>query len=56
MKTKLEALYGDFTTKYPFITIDRSTVAQFYKEYNSTNVDMLFDYVLAQGLDDDIEI
>ena len=56
MRTKIETLYGEFLAKYPFVTIDRSVVARFHKEYNSTNVDMLFDFVLAQGLEDDIEI
>ena len=56
MKRKIESLYAEFTETYPYVSIERKVVEQFVKNYNNHSVHHLYDFILSQGLEDDIEI
>lgn len=49
-------LYQAFCTEYPFITISEENFNKAYKEAQTTNLDHLKDYILAKGLEEEIEL
>ena len=54
-------LYLAFINKYPFITVNEDVIKDFVKQYpkitNSSNdLDLLMDYILSKGLEDEIEL
>ena len=49
-------LYQVFCTEYPFITISEENFNKAYKETHTTNLDHLKDYILAKGLEEEIEL
>lgn len=49
-------LYQAFCTEYPFITISEENFNEAYKETYTTNLDHLKDYILAKGLEEEIEL
>ena len=49
-------LYQAFCTEYPFITISEENFNKAYKETHTTNLDHLKDYILAKGLEEEIEL
>lgn len=48
-------LYGRFISKFPFISISVETVQRFLSLYKRDNISMLHDYVLSQGLAEEVE-
>lgn len=49
-------LFKAFQTEYPFITISEENFNKAYKETHTTNLDHLKDYILAKGLEEEIEL
>ena len=54
-------LYLAFINKYPFITVNEDVIRDFVKQYpkitnSSKDLDLLKDYILSQGLEDEIEL
>ena len=54
-------LYLAFINKYPFITVNEDVIKDFVKEYpkvtnSSKDLDLLMDYILSKGLEDEIEL
>ena len=49
-------LYQAFCTEYPFITISEENFNKAYNETHTTNLDHLKDYILAKGLEEEIEL
>lgn len=54
-------LYLAFIKEYPFITVNEDVIEDFVKQYpqvtNSSNdLDLLKDYILSKGLEDEIEL
>ena len=54
-------LYLAFITEYPYISVDESVIRDFVKEYpkvtnSSKDLDLLKDYILSKGLEDEIEL
>lgn len=49
---QLHEVLRDF---YPYVSVDKKVVARFIKQYKSTDVHMLYDYILSQDLADEIE-
>lgn len=54
-------LYLAFITEYPYISVDESVIEDFVKQYPqvtncSRDLDLLRDYILSQGLEDEIEL
>ena len=54
-------LYLAFITEYPYISVDESVIENYVKENPQiTNcpkdLDLLMDYILSQGLEDEIEL
>lgn len=54
-------LYLAFITEYPYISVDESVIENYVKENPQiTNcymdLDLLRDYILSQGLEDEIEL
>ena len=56
MKEKINALHAEFTSTYPHVSVSRQAVEQFLKTFKNHSVHLLYDYILSQGLEDDIEI
>lgn len=54
-KEQVKELYEKFMNKYPHITIEESVVRNFIKESSSTDVDLLSDYVLSKGVEEDVQ-
>lgn len=54
-KEQVKELYEKFMDKYPHITIEESVVRNFIKESSSTDVDLLSDYVLSKGMEEDVQ-
>lgn len=51
----IDALYDEFRNTYGFVSISRKDVADYYRHmYGVTRVDLLLDYILANGLEEDI--
>ena len=54
-------LYLAFITEYPYISVDESVIENYVKENPqitncSMDLDLLRDYILSQGLEDEIEL
>ena len=49
-------LFKAFQTEYPFITISEENFNKAYNETHTTNLDHLKDYILAKGLEEEIEL
>lgn len=54
-------LYLAFITEYPYISVDESVIENYVKENpkitnSSKDLDLLKDYILSQGLEDEIEL
>lgn len=54
-------LYLAFITEYPYISVDESVIENYVKENPkitncSRDLDLLRDYILSQGLEDEIEL
>lgn len=56
MKEKIESLYAEFKESYPYVSIDKRVVEQFVRKFNLCNVHFLYDFVMSQGLEDEVEI
>jgi hypothetical protein len=51
----IDALYDEFRDTYGFISISRRDVAEYYRHMNGVaRVDLLLDYILANGMEEDI--
>ena len=51
-----DQLYEAFRSTYPYVSVDKKVVARFIKQYKSTDVHMLYDYILSQDLADEVEL
>lgn len=54
-------LYLAFINEYPFITVNEDVIRDFVKQYpkitnSSKDLDLLKDYILSEGLEDEIEL
>lgn len=54
-------LYLAFTNKYPYITVNEDVIKDYVKQYpkvtnSSKDLDLLMDYILSKGLEDEIEL
>ena len=49
-------LYQAFQTEYPFITISKENFEKAYKEAGTANLDLLKDYILAKGLEEEVQL
>lgn len=49
-------LYQCFCTEYPYITISEENFNKAYKETHTINLDHLKDYILAKGLEEELEL
>lgn len=54
-------LYLEFINKYPYITVNEDVIRDYVKEYpkitnSSKDLDLLMDYILSKGLEDEIEL
>lgn len=54
-------LYLAFITEYPYISVDEPVIENYVKENPkitncSMDLDLLRDYILSQGLEDEIEL
>lgn len=56
--TEFEKFYDEFREQYPFVSISKKDVADYYRAMHGKLVrtDMLLDYILANGLEEDIEL
>lgn len=56
--TEIEKLYNEFREKYGFVHITREAVADYYHHMHGkpVRIDMLLDFILANGLEEDIEL
>ena len=54
-------LYLAFITEYPYISVDESVIENYIKENpkitnSSKDLDLLKDYIISKGLEDEIEL
>lgn len=49
-------LYQAFQTEYPYITVSKKNFIKAYLETHTTNLDHLKDYILAKGLEEEVEL
>lgn len=54
-------LYLAFINKYPYITVNENVIKDYVKQYpkvtnSSKDLDLLRDYILSKGLEDEIEL
>lgn len=49
-------LHRQFTAAYSYVTVSTATVQKFINAYKSKNIDLLYDYVLSQGLAEEVEL
>lgn len=54
-------LYLAFINKYPFLTVKEDVIKDLVKQYpqitnSSKDLDLLKDYILSKGLEDEIEL
>ena len=54
MKTAKITLYEAFQTEYPYIVISKENFEKSYKEAGTANLDLLKDYILAKGLEEEV--
>lgn len=52
----IDQLYEEFVSTYGYVSISKEIVEDFCDKFRSDNVYLLYDYVLSQGLEEDIEI
>lgn len=52
---KVITLFEQFQSVYPYITISEENFKKAYIEANTSNLDLLRDYILAKNLADDIQ-
>jgi hypothetical protein len=51
----IDALYDEFRNTYGFVSISRKDVAEYWRNmHGNARVDLLLDYILANGLEEDI--
>ena len=50
----VDQLHEGLRDFYPHVFVDRKIVARFIRQYKSTDVHMLYDYILSQDLADDV--
>ena len=57
-KEEIDKLYAEFRERYGFVSIAREAVADYYYDMcgKPVSIDMLLDYILANGLEEDIEL
>lgn len=53
--TTVDQLHEVLRDFYPYVSVDKKVVARFMRQYKSTDVHMLYDYILSQDLADEIE-
>ena len=56
MKKSIELLSTEFRESYPFVSASRDVIERFVREYKSHSVHLLYDYIMSQGLEDEVEI
>ena len=54
-------LYLEFINKYPYISVNEDVIRDYVKQYpkvtnSSKDLDLLRDYILSKGLEDEIEL
>lgn len=49
-------LYQAFQTEYPYIIISEENFNKAYQEAKTSNLDLLRDYILAKGLEEEVEL
>lgn len=56
--TEFEKFYDEFREQYPFVSISKKDARDYYNNMQGklVRVDMLLDYILANGLEEDIEL
>jgi hypothetical protein len=56
--TEFEKLYEEFRKQYPFVSISKKDARDYYNNMHGKLIrtDMLLDYILANGLEEDIEL
>jgi hypothetical protein len=57
-REEIDKLYTEFREQYGFVSITREAVADYYRNMygKPVRIDMLLDYILANGLEEDIEL
>lgn len=57
-REEIDKLYAEFRERYGFVSITREAVADYYRNMHGkpVRIDMLLDYILANGLEEDIEL
>lgn len=57
-REEIDKLYAEFREQYGFVSISKKDVADYYRAMHGKLVrtDMLLDYILANGLEEDIEL
>ena len=50
----IDELYSDFMEQYSFVCLEKKYVKEFYEKFKSTNVDMLYDYIMSNGLEEEV--
>ena len=55
---EIDKLHTEFRETYGFVSITREAVADYYHHMHGrpVRIDMLLDYILANGLEEDIEL
>jgi hypothetical protein len=55
---EFENFYDEFRERYPFVSISKKDAREYYNNMHGklVRVDMLLDYILANGLEEDIEL
>lgn len=57
-REEIDKLYAEFRERYGFVSITREAVVDYYRNMygKPVRIDMLLDYILANGLEEDIEL
>lgn len=57
-REEIDKLYNEFRERYGFVSITREAVADYYHNMygKPIRIDMLLDYILSNGLEEDIEL
>lgn len=57
-REEIDKLYNEFCEQYPFASINKKDVADYYRNMcgKPVSIDMLLDYILANGLEEYIEL
>lgn len=51
-----QELIKDFRSKYPFVGISECAVGEYMRLFSNHSVDGLYDYVMSQSLQDEVEL